>query len=172
VFGTDSGIYVLDRKPKTPDAIKPRKALDCPSVTQIDVLEEYQLLLVLTNKNLVSYSLEVLDPNENQSPILRRPKKIQGHANFFSAGVCVGRHLVCAAKTSGLSTTVKVFEPLDTLSKGKKKPAITQLFQSSQESLKPFKVCTSMTLFRCYFRWHAHKFAGVLHARLNLNTFP
>ena len=114
--------------------------LDVSNVTQIDVLEEYQLLLVLANKNLVSYPLQALDPNDTQSPLVKRPKKIQGHANFFKAGVCLGRHLVCTAKSSGLSTTVKVFEPLDTVSSNNGRPALSRLFQGSQESLKPFKV--------------------------------
>lgn len=114
--------------------------LDISSVTQIDVLEEYQLLLVLATKSLMSYSLEVLDSPDNVSPILKRPKKIQNHANFFKAGVCMGRHLVCSAKMSGISTTIKVFEPMDTILKGKKKPAIGRMFQGGQDTLKPFKV--------------------------------
>lgn len=115
--------------------------LDISSVAQIDVLEEYQLLLVLATKSLMSYPLEVLDSPDNVSPILKRPKKIQNHANFFKAGVCMGRHLVCSAKMSGISTTIKVFEPMDTISKGKKKPAIGRMFQGGQDTLKPFKVC-------------------------------
>ena len=139
VFGTDTGIYVSDRKPKS-QAARPKRVLDITNVTQIDVLEEYQLLLVLATKSLMSYPLEVLDPNDTQSPMLRRPKKIQNHANFFKAGVCMGRHLVCSAKMSGISTTIKVYEPMDTISKGKKKPAIGRMFQGGQEALKPFKV--------------------------------
>ena len=102
-------------------------------------MEEYQLLLVLANKSLYSYALEALDPNESQ-PLLKRPKKIQGHANFFKAGVCMGRHLVCAAKMSGISTTIKVYEPTETNIKNKKKPAIPRMFQTGQESLRAFKV--------------------------------
>ena len=139
VFGTDTGVYVMDRKPKSAGA-KPKRVLDSGTVTQIDVLEEYQLLLVLATKSLLSYPLEVLDANDNQSPILKRPKKIQNHANFFKAGVCMGRHLVCSAKMSGISTTIKVFEPSDTISKNKKKPAIGRMFQGNQDALKPFKV--------------------------------
>ncbi|CAD6593527.1 MAG: RHO1 GDP-GTP exchange protein 2 [Alectoria sarmentosa] len=138
VFGTDSGVYVSDRKPKSP-AARPRRVLDISSVTQIDVLEEYQLLLILAAKSLMSYPLEVLDSPDNASPMLKRPKKIQNHANFFKAGVCMGRHLVCSAKMSGISTTIKVFEPMDTISKGKKKPAIGRMFQGGQDTLKPFK---------------------------------
>lgn len=140
LYGTDSGVYVSERR-KTADA-RPRRVLDIAAVTQIDVLEEYQLLLVLAAKSLLSFPLEVMDPNESQSPLLKRPKKIQNHANFFKAGVCMGRHLVCSAKMSGISTTIKVFEPLDTVSKGKKKPAIGRMFQGGQETLKPFKVRT------------------------------
>lgn len=129
----------MERKPKSAGA-KPKRVLDAGAVTQMDVLEEYQLLLVMATKSLLSYPLEVLDANDNTSPMMKRPKKIQNHANFFKAGVCMGRHLVCSAKMSGISTTIKVYEPSDTISKNKKKPAIGRMFQGNQDALKPFKV--------------------------------
>ncbi len=138
VYGTDTGVFISERRPKVPNT-KPRRLLELASVTQIDVLEEYQLLLVLSSKMLLSYPLEVLDPAESQSPMVKRPKKIQNHANFFKAGVCMGRHLVCSAKMSGISTTIKVFEPNDTTSRVRR-PALSKMFQSGQEALKPFKV--------------------------------
>ena len=120
--------------------------IDASGVTQIDVLEEYQLLLVMANKTLSSYPLEALDPTEGQNPLARRPKKIQGHSNFFKAGIGLGRHLVCVVKTSALSTTIKVYEPMDNLAKGKKKP-LSKMFQSGQDTFKPFKVCSFFLLF-------------------------
>ncbi|KGQ01445.1 hypothetical protein PAAG_11792 [Paracoccidioides lutzii Pb01] len=137
VYGTDSGIYLSERWPKDKSA-KPRRVLDATGVTQIDALEEYQLLLVLSNKTLSSYSMEALDTTENQNPLVRRPKKIQGHTNFFKSGIGLGRHLVCSVKTSALSTTIKVFEPVENLAKGKKKP-LSKMFQSGQDAFKPFK---------------------------------
>ncbi|KAI9776838.1 MAG: RHO1 GDP-GTP exchange protein 2 [Peltula sp. TS41687] len=137
VFGTDAGVYVSDRRPKEISA-KPRRVLDAVVVTQIEVLEEYQLLLALSNKTLYSFPLEALDPNDHPASPNKRPRKI-GHANFFKAGVCLGRHLVCCVKTSALSTTIKVYEPMETLSKGKKKPAFSKMFQSGQDVLKPMK---------------------------------
>ena len=136
VYGTDNGIYLSDRKPRDPSA-KPRRVLDAMNVTQIDVLEEYQLLLVLANKTLLSFSLESLDTSD---ALAKRPRKIQNHANFFKAGVCLGRHLVCCVKTSALSSTIKVFEPLETTMKNKKKPAFSKMFQGGQDALRPFKV--------------------------------
>ncbi|PGH02431.1 hypothetical protein AJ80_08849 [Polytolypa hystricis UAMH7299] len=137
VYGTDNGIFISERWPKDKNA-RPKRILDAMGVTQIDTLEEYQLLLVLANKTLNSYPLEALDPNESQNPLVRRPKKIQGHANFFKSGIGLGRHLVCSVKTSALSTTIKVYEPMDNLAKGKKKP-LSKMFQSGQDTLKPFK---------------------------------
>lgn len=138
VYGTDHGVYVSDRKPKEASS-KPRRVLETAGVTQIEVLEEYQLLLVLSNKTLFSFPMEALDPNEAQSPLAKRPRKI-GHANFFKAGVCLGRHLVCCVKTSTQSTTIKVYEPMDSMTKGKKKPAFSKMFQGGQDALKPYKV--------------------------------
>ena len=138
VYGTDNGVYIADRWPKETTA-KPKRILDAQQVSQIDTLEEYRLLLVLSNKNLTSYPFEALDPN-NQNPLATRPRKIQGHANFFKAGIGLGRHLVCSVKTSALSTTIKVYEPVNNLAEGKKKPAISKMFASGQDALKPFKV--------------------------------
>ncbi|KAJ9155490.1 Rho1 guanine nucleotide exchange factor 1 [Pleurostoma richardsiae] len=133
IYGTDNGIYVSDRKSVDP----PRKTLEATNVTQIDVLEEYQLLLVLSNKTLMSYNLAALDPNE--PALSKRSKKIQNHCNFFKTGICLGRHLVCCVKSSALSTTIKVYEPNDTMSKGKKPKGFGKMFNAGQDELKPFK---------------------------------
>jgi RHO1 GDP-GTP exchange protein 1/2 len=138
IYGTDNGIYIADRWPKE-KSIKPRRILDATQVSQIDTLEEYRLLLVLSNKSLTSYPFEALEAN-NQNALATRPRKIQGHANFFKAGIGLGRHLVCAVKTSALSTTIKVYEPMDDLAKGKKKQAISKMFTNTQDALKLFKV--------------------------------
>ncbi|OKL64531.1 Rho1 guanine nucleotide exchange factor 1 [Talaromyces atroroseus] len=138
VIGTENGIFLAERWPKDKNA-KPRRILDATAVTQIDTLEEYQLVLVLANKTLSSYPMEALEVNEGQNPLARRPKKIQGHANFFKVGIGLGRHLVCSVKTSALSTTIKVFEPMESLTRGGRKPALGKMFRGGQDALKPFK---------------------------------
>ena len=103
--------------------------------------------MVLANKALLSYSLEALEPNESQSALIKRPRKIQNHAAFFQTGVCVGRHLVCSAKASGMSTTIKVFEPMETqIRNARRMGGFGTLFQGSQETLKPFKVSTRISI--------------------------
>jgi hypothetical protein len=136
IYGTDNGIYMSDRRAKDKDAV-PKRVIDVPSVTQVDVLEEYQLLLVLSNRSLLSYQLSALDPNEPISS--KRAKKIQNHCNFFKTGICMGRHLVCCVKSSALSTTIKVYEPNDAMSRTKKQKGLSKMFNAGQDELKPFK---------------------------------
>ncbi|KAI5464545.1 CNH domain-containing protein [Mariannaea sp. PMI_226] len=134
LYGTDNGVYLSDRKNK--DQV-PRRVLETASVTQIDILEEYQLLLVLSNKTLQSYPLAALNPDEQA--LSRRPKKIQNHCSFFKTGICLGRHLVCCVKSSTLSTTIKVFEPNDAMTKAKKQKGLGKFMSSGHDELKPFK---------------------------------
>ncbi|KAH9884187.1 CNH domain-containing protein [Xylariomycetidae sp. FL2044] len=134
IFATDHGIYVADRKAK--DA-QPKRVIEAQHVTQVDVLEEYNLLLILSNKSLLSYSLSALDPNE--PALSKRPRKIQNNCNFFKTGICLGRHLVCCVKSTSLSTTIKVYEPNDSMSKGKKQKGFGKMFNAGQDELKAFK---------------------------------
>ncbi|QPH18552.1 hypothetical protein C2857_003623 [Epichloe festucae Fl1] len=134
LYGTDNGIYLSDRKNK--EQI-PRRVLETPNVTQIDILEEYQLLLVLSNKTLQSYSVTAL--NSDEPATAKRPKKIQNHCSFFKTGICLGRHLVCCVKSSALSTTIKVFEPNDAMTKGKKQKGLGKFMAGGHDELKPFK---------------------------------
>ncbi|KAL1633565.1 RHO1 GDP-GTP exchange protein 2 [Diplodia intermedia] len=136
-YGTDFGVYVADRRPRDA-SIKPRRVLECKTVTQIDVLEQHQILLVLSDKTMYSYPMEALDPDDNQGSMTKRGRKIC-HANFFKAGVCVGQHLVCCVKTSALSTTIKVYEPMEGISKKSKKTGFSRMLAGGQDVLKPYK---------------------------------
>ena len=137
VVGTDAGVYLVDRRPQ--GAVKPRRVLDLRSVTQVDVLEQHSILLVLTEKTLYSYSASVLEPDES-ALISRRGRKISG-CNFFKIGVFEGQHLVCCVKSSALSATVKVYKPMETMSSQKKKSGFSNLFAGgNQDVLRPDKV--------------------------------
>lgn len=137
VLGTDGGVYVCDRKPKDA-SFKPKRVLDCKSVTQVDVLEQHSILLVLSDKTLFSYPIEALDPDEGQAAVIKRGRKIC-HCNFFKAGICVGQQLVACVKTTSLSTTIKVFEPMENMAKKSKKSGLAKMLAGGQDVLKPYK---------------------------------
>lgn len=134
IYGTDNGIYISDRRNRES---RPKRVIEAQSVTQFDVLEEYQLLLVLSNRTLFSYPLSALDPTDQA--VSKRPKKIQGHCTFFKTGICLGRHLVCCVKPSAMSSTFKVYEPNDAMSKAKKQKGFGKMFNAGQDELTTFK---------------------------------
>lgn len=140
--------------------IKPRRALDCKNVTQIDVLEQHQILLVLSEKTLFSYSAEVLEPDESALGPSRRGRKISG-ANFFKVGVFTGQHLVCCVKTSAMSGTIKVFQPMDSMTSSKKKSGLSRMLAGGQDVLRPYKVCAVAS---CYRGKCSQTAAGILRA--------
>ncbi|KAK4995620.1 RHO1 GDP-GTP exchange protein 2 [Elasticomyces elasticus] len=137
VYGTDFGVYVGDRKPRDASQ-KPKRVLDCKSVTQIDVLEQHQILLVLSDKQMYSYHMDALDPSVSATAPEKKGRKIC-HANFFRAGVCQGQPLVCCVKSASLSSTVKVYEPMEGMTKGRKKGGFSRMIGGGQDVLKPYK---------------------------------
>jgi hypothetical protein len=140
VYGTDTGIFVSDRKPKDVSVAQPRKAIEINKVDQVDVLEEYAMLLLLSEKTLYQVPIAGLDPDDT-TLANKRPKRIMGHTAFFKAGICLGRVLVCSVKTSTLSSTIKVLELQDSVSRNARQPAWRLLARGGHEALKPFKVC-------------------------------
>ena len=124
VIGTDYGVYVSDRRPKDASQ-KPKKILEARLVTQIEVLEQHQILIVLTDKVVYSYSLDALDTDESIAGPSKKGRN--------------GQTLVCCVKSSSLSSTVKVYQPMDSMTKGKKKSGLAKMLASGQEVLKPHK---------------------------------
>jgi len=136
VIGTDFGVYVAERKPKDA-SIKPKRMLDVRMVTQLEVLEQHQILIVLADKVVLSYSTEALEEEGPGAPS-KRPKKIC-HANYINAGMCNGQTLVCCVKSHSLSSTVKVYEPMESMTKSKKKSGLAKMLASGQDVLRPCK---------------------------------
>ena len=137
VIGTDFGVYVSESRPKDA-SVKPKRMLDTRLVTQLEVLEQHQILIVLTDKSVYSFPLEALDPDEGPGAPSKRGRRICT-ANYINAGMCNGQTLVCCVKSHSLSSTVKVFEPMDSMTKGKKKSGLAKMLASGQEVLKPYK---------------------------------
>lgn len=148
-YGTDSGIYVSDRKPHSSAKMTPIRVHAVSNVTQIDVLEEYGLLLVLCDKTLFSYPIELLTDHDNATnlQINKRAKKVSNHVNFFKAGVCLGRVFLCVVKSSAMSSTVKVLEPVEGLTKGRNKMGLAKLLQGGQD-FKIHKVQSHLSLVK------------------------
>jgi len=136
LLGTDFGIYSLDRKPRENTA--PRKLLDCKMVTQIDVLEQHRILLVLSDKVMYTFLLDAIYSDDSQAMQSKRGRKIC-HGHYFNAGVCNGKLVVCCVKSSS-SSTVRVYEPMESVTKNKKKTGFSWMLAGGQDVLRLYKV--------------------------------
>lgn len=135
IYGTDDGVYLSDLREK---ARPPMKVLPLPGVTQVDVLEEYQILIILAERSVHTFTLDALDPSDPMGS-LKRGRRISSHTSFFRAGMCLGRTLVCVVKSSSLSSTIKTLEPIEQNVRGKKQPTFRKLLQGGQDTLRVFK---------------------------------
>ncbi|KAI5120261.1 hypothetical protein M0805_004597 [Coniferiporia weirii] len=134
-YGTNDGVYFSNFREYNRH---PVRVLGLPDVTQIDVLEEFQLLIVLSEHSVITFPLEALSEHDPLNG-LRRAKRISSHTSFFKAGICLGKTLVCVVKASQLSSTIKVLEPIEYAVRGKNKPTFKKLIQGGNDTLRLFR---------------------------------
>ncbi|KAI8981674.1 CNH domain-containing protein [Mycotypha africana] len=129
LLGGDQGVYL--KKEGSGDNLIRILAMD--KVSQIDILEQSNLILVLADKNLYTYSLDSMlnsqDSNafENSSTashhtVIKRGRKISSHVAFFKVG-CIfdkltekEKTLICYVKNNAMTSTIRALEPLETTS--------------------------------------------------------
>ncbi|KAI9015687.1 hypothetical protein CLU79DRAFT_707318 [Phycomyces nitens] len=110
VLGTDNGVYIG----RVMSQSAPRKVLNLERVTQVNVLESDQLLMVLADKVLWEYPLAILnDTSQVQMPGI----KVETQVPFFHVGYCLEKTLVCVPQISPLSTNIVHYEPSNSLEK-------------------------------------------------------
>ena len=138
IYGTDEGVYfsnLRDTKLR-----EPVKVVNLAEVTQVDVLEEFQLLIVLHERQVTTFPLDCLDPNDPNAA-LKRAKRISSHTSFFKSGICLGKTFVAVVKSSALSSTIKVLEPIDQATRAKKpQTSFMKRLNVGSEPLKLYKV--------------------------------
>ncbi|KAF7731444.1 RHO1 GDP-GTP exchange protein 2 [Apophysomyces ossiformis] len=137
LLATDNGVYVGH----TTGTRTPHKVLSLDRVTQVQVLEAAELLLVLADKVLWEYGLDVVNSKpEDQVP----GRKVQSHVPFFHVGQCLHRTLVCVPRVSTLQSTITAFEPAKPMEFNRKQGLLERLVRAPSPSdlhLKRFKDC-------------------------------
>ena len=111
-IGTEYGVYMSELS-------NPRgwyRAIPIMRVTQLAVFEDFNLLLLIADRSLIAYHLDVVCPangnntQSSQDSARRAPQKLSGNreVGFFAAGRLKDRYLVLYKKRDGLSSTFKV----------------------------------------------------------------
>ena len=123
-IGTDDGVYIGSYSLQSGFYTTWIKALTLTQITQIDVLEDFDILLILANpkRELITYTLnDVLahtlptsDPGAPQSPA-KLPRHLLGSdsVGFFTIGKLKNRTLVIYQRRNGATSVFKALEPVE-----------------------------------------------------------
>ncbi|KAL2918190.1 RHO1 GDP-GTP exchange protein 2 [Polyrhizophydium stewartii] len=84
------------------------KVIDIKRVSKIDVQRESQSLLVLGDKTLYTYAIDVF---EAESPHSAKGRKVATPVNFFKQGKLMEQPLVCTVHSQPLNSSIKVWRP-------------------------------------------------------------
>jgi hypothetical protein len=112
-IGTDYGVYISE-------ASNPRgwtRTVQANKVTQIAVLEEFSVCLIIADKSLISYPLDMVAPvSDYPAPVhdnpRRAPQKLAKDVSFFATARMKERMLLFFKRKEGIHNTFKVFEPV------------------------------------------------------------
>jgi hypothetical protein len=120
--GTDDGVYIGYLPEISGLCTTWSKVLNLSQTTQIDVLDEFGVFLVLANKELIAYSLSSVVPTIPTArgvvppPVVKQqqPQRLSGShsVNFFATGKLKDRMLVIYKKKSGVTSVFKALEPV------------------------------------------------------------
>ena len=132
-------------------------------VSQIAVLEEFNLFLLISDKALIAYHLDVVCPPtgnpvaQSDASSRKAPQKLSGSKDigFFATGRMKERTLVFYKKREGITSTFKVLEPVlqkNTTSRSRFLPSAsrrgqTEFFREYDEFYIPAE-CYGLNLFQ------------------------
>ncbi|KAL2426441.1 Rho1 guanine nucleotide exchange factor 3 [Exophiala dermatitidis] len=157
--GTDYGVYISEYENSRGWV----RAIPMQRVSQIAVLEEFNLFLLISDKVLIAYHLDVVCPPtgnpvlQNDGSSRKAPQKLSGSKDvgFFVTGKMKERTLVFYKKRDGIASTFKVLEPVlqrSTTSRSRFLPSSTrrgqtEFFREYDEFYIPAE-CYSLNLFQ------------------------
>ncbi|WVR06073.1 hypothetical protein IAU60_003101 [Kwoniella sp. DSM 27419] len=110
-IGCQDGVWIGVRG----ESASLRKVLHVKSVTNVAVLEEFGMFLVLSEKALFAYHLEALVPSAGQRLFKTAPERVsipREEISFFTVGRLDGRTLVVTMKKETAQSVFRILEPV------------------------------------------------------------
>ncbi|KAG5999735.1 hypothetical protein E4U21_006379 [Claviceps maximensis] len=158
-IGTDYGVYISDPA----NARGWTRSVQVNRVTQIAVLEEFSVCLVIADKSLICYPLDVIAPVSEFAPPVhdnprRAPQRLAKDVTYFATARMKDRLLVFYKRKEGLHTSFKVLEPIFHKATEKKSRVFgsrrlaagsTETFRDFDEFYLPTE-CYSLSIFQTY----------------------
>lgn len=177
-IGTDYGVYIsdttdprgwvrvsryFDRRTRSSILTRHAQTVQANRVTQITVLEEFSVCVIIADRSLISYPLDVVAPVSNfPAPVndnpRRAPQRLGKDVAFFATAQMKERMLLFYKRKEGMHNTFKVLEPVFQKATEKKTrlfgsrrtgSGATESFRDYDEFYLPTE-CYSLNLFQTY----------------------
>jgi hypothetical protein len=103
IFATEKGIYVGQEG----DLSSFDKVLDIPNVYQLEIA--FNSFLVLSEKTLLSFPLDILNSPETRAQNMTRAQKIATNVTLFSSGKINSLDILVVCKTKILNSSMRIF---------------------------------------------------------------
>ncbi|KAL1838681.1 hypothetical protein VTJ49DRAFT_2407 [Mycothermus thermophilus] len=159
-IGTDYGVYISESS-------NPRgwtRSVQTTKVTQIAVLEEFSVCLLVSDRSLISYPLDVIAPVSSfPAPVhdnpRRAPQRLAKDVAFFATARMKDRMLLFYRRKEGMHNTFKVLEPVFQKATEKRSRLFGGSRRSSSGTTESFRdfdefyiptECFSLNLFQNY----------------------
>ncbi|KAK5669346.1 RHO1 GDP-GTP exchange protein 2 [Batrachochytrium dendrobatidis] len=84
------------------------KIIDMKRVTKIDIQIESQSMLVLADKVLYTFPIDII--YKNNAP-LTKGRRVTSPVSFFKQGILSGEPLVCTVNSQPLNSSIKIWKP-------------------------------------------------------------
>ncbi|ORZ26525.1 hypothetical protein BCR41DRAFT_368571 [Lobosporangium transversale] len=138
VVGTEAGVYVGLED----DRFSFRLALKDINVTDISILEDYHLLLILSGKVLKAYNMNCLEPNADKAFTVGQ--QLIKNVQYFTTGVYAEKTLVITMRKKGSGDSqFSSFEPVENavlgVGQNHQKGLSFSLGRSKSEWFKPYR---------------------------------
>lgn len=170
LFGFDKGIYLSTMTNHdaegnfAPVCSTLKLILQTPApVVQLDAIEKYGVAVMLCDRVVSAIPLDVIVSNADLNGRNRNSiKQLANQVSFYKVDECLNRTLLTLVKSTHLSSTIRVLEPVGAASSGQKRPQLRRLLTAGGSSAQPegFKLVSapieipSATLSLSFLRSH------------------
>lgn len=140
VLGTEQGVII--GKPNQISTFI--KILETPKVTQLEILAEHSIILILHDKTLSSFPLDMVSSKRSMASAFKGGKRLGTGVAYFKCGSQYDKEYVIVIKSKILSTYIKIFEHVGT-EEAKKK---SKVFGAFSHRLNSANYDTEFQLFK------------------------
>ncbi|KAG8901265.1 RHO1 GDP-GTP exchange protein 2 [Tulasnella sp. 408] len=130
VYGSKHGVHLPNLRGGSSGMLMGLFAL--PDVKQVNLLVEFELLVLLSERSVMTVPLDALNDRREKART-KRVKKVATDISFFKVGTYLGRTLLCLVNATPLRSTIKI------LKMNEKRSSFKEFMLGGSDAFRAFK---------------------------------